>query len=68
MKIYHFLYLSLMFILFSCGQSTTPSEESGPGPMSETDRQRYNINPSDEMHHETLQDSLMKDSLAQDSL
>lgn len=68
MKTVHFLYLSLFILTMSCGQSTTTNEETGPSPISETDKQRYNLNPADQMHHETIQDSVMQDSILQDSL
>jgi hypothetical protein len=61
------LFIPLFACCIACGNRTETNEEAGPGPISEPDKQRYNLNPSDEMLYDSL-DSLVADSLAQDSL
>lgn len=67
MKYFHLLYCLLIFVFLSCGPQETSNGENGPGPVSETDRQRFNLNPADELHYETLQDSIMQDSMMQET-
>lgn len=61
------LWLGLLGLILACNQRPTSAEETSPGPVTETDKQRYNLNPSDELLYDSM-DSLEVDSLAEDSL
>ena len=56
----------LPFFLFSCGgneeKKASETEESTPGPVSEMDKSRYNLNSTDEPLYGTT-DTLKQDSL-----
>jgi hypothetical protein len=70
MKNLSILSIFLLSLLMSCGQSTKESQESdenSPGPVTEADKQRYNLNTNDELIYGTV-DTLNQDSLRLDSL
>ncbi|TDS12201.1 hypothetical protein [Sphingobacterium paludis] len=56
----------LPFFMFSCGgndeKKATDTDESTPGPVSEMDKSRYNLNSTDEPLYGTT-DTLKQDSL-----
>ncbi|WP_149915720.1 hypothetical protein [Sphingobacterium cavernae] len=70
MKNLSILSILLLSLLIGCGQSTNESqenEENSPGPVTEADKQRYNLNSNDELIYGTV-DTLNQDSLRMDSL
>ena len=65
--------LGLAFILFniSCNQSSNETQDSNtnpnaPGPVTEVDKNRYNLNPNDEVVYGTA-DTINQDSLSVDT-
>ncbi|TJZ51460.1 hypothetical protein FAZ15_20295 [Sphingobacterium olei] len=64
----NFIY-SLMGIILGIGALSCGSneEQQDPGPVTEMDKTRYNLNNSDELLYGTS-DTLKQDSLAKDSL
>ena len=73
MKTLKVFCLATIFIHLSCNNQTTSESENSlsnpdnPGPITESDKNRYNLNPNDEVKYGTL-DSVMQDSIKQDSL
>ena len=70
MKNLSILSIFLLSLLIGCGQSTNESQENdenSPGPVTEADKQRYNLNTNDELIYGTV-DTLNQDSLRLDSL
>ncbi len=66
-KIAFVLFASLPSLLWSCGggnseSSSADSVETTPGPVSEMDKSRYNLNSTDEPLYGTT-DTLKQDSL-----
>ncbi len=61
------LFASLLLLLWSCGGGSSDSNaadtvETTPGPVSEMDKSRYNLNSTDEPLYGTT-DTLKQDSL-----
>ncbi|MBD1430522.1 hypothetical protein [Sphingobacterium litopenaei] len=70
MKTLSVVCIILLLLAMGCGQSNSDSknvEENSPGPVTEPDRQRYNLNPNDEVVYGSV-DSLNQDSIRRDSL
>lgn len=63
------LAFGLLLVLVGCGQNsnTEQTDNNAPGPITETDRSRYNINSNEESMYGTM-DSLMGDSIRRDSI
>jgi hypothetical protein len=69
MKNFSLLFSTLMLIVIGCGQSNNDSQDNemnSPGPITESDKNRYNLNPNDEIIYGSM-DSVMRDSLRADS-
>jgi hypothetical protein len=62
--IYGLMGIILGIGALSCGSN---QEQQDPGPVTEMDKTRYNLNNSDELLYGTS-DTLKQDSLAKDSL
>lgn len=61
-----FYVVASIFILWGCGQSN--NEKTGnPGPITESDKSRYNLNSADEIKYGTI-DSIKMDSIRKDSM
>ncbi len=66
---YFFITAIWIFIVAGCGQSKNEGDETGsstPGPITESDKSRYNLNAPDEVIYGTM-DSIQSDSTAKDS-
>lgn len=67
MKTNYFLVVGIgAFLLSGCGQSKK-EKTGGPGPVTESDKTRYNINPNDEVRYGTP-DTVRKDSTKGDTV
>lgn len=64
MKVVATLFLSIIMFMAcqSGGKEETTTDESTPGPVSDMDKSRYNLNAADEILYGTT-DTLKKDSL-----
>lgn len=70
MKTLSILFTFLLFLIIGCGQSTNETQDNevnAPGPVTQADRDRYNLNAHDELNYGSM-DSVMRDSLRADSL
>lgn len=70
MKTLSGIFFILLLLIMGCGQSSKESqnvEENGPGPVTEADKQRYNLNTNDEVAYGSI-DTVNQDSILQDSL
>lgn len=69
MKNVSVLITLLLLLVIGCGQSnkSQDNEVNSPGPVTESDKNRYNLNPNDELNYGSM-DSVMRDSLRADSL
>lgn len=69
MKLFNFFgIIIILFLHVNCNSSSNSEQEakSDPGPVSEMDKNRYNLNSSDELIYGTT-DSLLSDSLNTDT-
>ncbi|MGO1244324.1 MAG: hypothetical protein ACTJHT_13940 [Sphingobacterium sp.] len=63
-----FFFLALVVALASCSNAGDQTDNTeNPGPVSEMDQSRYNLNQSDKSLYGTT-DTLNEDSLSRDSL
>lgn len=62
---YLFMVAISVCTVMACGQTKEEKTDS-PGPITESDKTRYNLSPSDELEYGTI-DSLQSDSARQDS-
>jgi len=70
MKNLSILISMFLLIIIGCGQSNNDSQDNevnSPGPVTQSDKNRYNLNSNDEFNYGSM-DSLMRDSLRGDSL
>jgi ABC-type Fe3+-citrate transport system substrate-binding protein len=70
MKTSSILLITFLLIVIGCGQTNNESQENdtnSPGPVTESDKQRYNLNSNDELIYGST-DTLNQDSLRADSL
>ncbi|TDQ80003.1 hypothetical protein [Sphingobacterium yanglingense] len=65
MRTYDYFFITMLsaLLMIGCRSSTKEvSGKSGPGPVTESDKSRYNLNPTDELRYGTL-DSANLDSM-----
>lgn len=55
-----------LWLLVGCGPQQQDAVET-PGPVTESDKYRYNLNPNDELRYDNL-DSTERDTVVKDSL
>lgn len=70
MKNLSILFSIFLLIIIGCGQSNNDSQDNevnSPGPITQSDKNRYNLNPNDELNYGSM-DSVIRDSLGGDSL
>lgn len=70
MKILSVLFLAVGLFMIGCGQSNKDSQNNelnSPGPVTESDKNRYNLNSNDELVYGSV-DSVMQDSLHADTV
>lgn len=72
MKTLRIAIFTIVFGLIGCGQSNSDgtsntTDPNAPGPVTEMDRDRYNLNPNDEVVYGSV-DSIMQDSARMDSI
>lgn len=62
MRKYNFIWAMVLNVILTmgCGNTSTDQTEK-PGPVTESDKSRYNLNPTDELRYGTL-DSANQDS------
>lgn len=56
-----------MFLLLSCTDQSTKSDNKAPRAISESDRSRYNLEEKDNLLYGTI-DSVARDSMRKDSM
>ncbi|TCV10190.1 hypothetical protein EDC17_103635 [Sphingobacterium alimentarium] len=72
MKTLKITLIAVVFGLIGCGQSNSEgtsdtTDPNTPGPVTEMDRDRYNLNPNDEVVYGSI-DSVLQDSIRADSI
>lgn len=66
MKANYFLMVGITAFLFTACGPSKKEKTGGPGPVTESDKTRYNINPNDEVRYGTP-DTTKKDSIKGDT-